>query len=149
MTADQSTEPDATPRSLQLARWGALGEAILQDFLDDLPDPLHPWQLASRLILSRAVVYYHITHGHLVARRVNGAWEIDHEANRDWIAESLRTISERRKRLRASASPNAPTTIIVSDPDALTQLWILVEAGLSPSEAVEHALRRFSDHGIP
>ncbi|MBD8519029.1 hypothetical protein [Plantibacter sp. CFBP 8804] len=139
-----SIEPGtATPIDIQKCQ-RALQEAVVQDFLDDFPDPTHPVHVAKRLYLSHAVVRYHVTTGDLVGTFRDGRWHIDVQASRDWIASSLARRASRRLALQEAAQGPRPITVSISEPGALRQLQDLQASGLTLSDVVEYALQSLS-----
>ncbi|MBD8103829.1 MULTISPECIES: hypothetical protein [Plantibacter] len=139
-----SIEPGtATPIDIQKCQ-RALQEAVVQDFLDDFPDPTHPADVAKRLYLSQAVVRYHVTTGDLVGTFQDGRWHIDVQASRDWIASSLSRRASRRLALQEAAQGPRPITVSISEPGALRQLQDLQASGLTLSDVVEYALQSLS-----
>lgn len=139
-TPDLST---AATRAPAKRLWLDLQEALLEDFLDNLPRPTHPADLAKRLYLSHSVVRYSISRSHIVATRVSGRWEIDTHASREWIARRYAALPARRRSARAlqSSPPPAPLYVRISAADAIAHLDSLMSTGLSPEAAVASALR--------
>lgn len=120
-----------------------LAEAVLQDFIDDLPVPLRPSDLATRLLYPRWQVYSDIHEGRLVAERVRNnkrLLKIDVERNRAWIAHGLATRRARAGSAVGEAGPESPVSVVIVDPEAIEQLNALTATGLSVREAVEYAL---------
>lgn len=141
MTLPFPASPDDTLQRRTLRE--ALADAVLQDFIDDLPVPLRPTDLATRLLYPRWQVYSDIHEGRLVAERVRNnkrLLKIDVERNRAWIARGLATRRARAGSAVGEAGPEAPVSVVIVDPDALTQLNTLTATGLSVREAVELAL---------
>lgn len=141
MTLPFPASPDDTLQRRPLRE--ALADAVLQDFIDDLPVPLRPTDLATRLLYPRWQVYSDIHEGRLVAERVRNnkrLLKIDVERNRAWIARGLATRRARAGSAVGEAGPEAPVSVIIVDPDALAQLNTLTATGLSVREAVELAL---------
>lgn len=128
----------------------ALADAVLQDFIDDLPVPVRPSELATRLLYPRWQVYSDIHEGKLVAERVrhnNRLLQVDVARNRAWIARGLATRRARAGFTLAVPEPEAPVSVVIVDPAALAQLNALTATGLSVREAVEHALTALGSHG--
>ena len=141
MTLPFPTSPDDVLQRRPLRM--ALADAVLQDFLDDLPDPLRPSDLAIRLLYPRWQVYSAIHEGRLVAERVRNnkrLLKIDVERNRAWIAHGLATRRARAGSAVGAAGPESPVSVVIVDPEALEQLTALTATGLSVREAVELAL---------
>lgn len=123
-----------------------LDEALLQDFLDGLPDPIGVSDLAELLTVSRAVILGRLRRGALQGQKNGSHWLVGVETNRDWIA------SHRRPTTRNGGSPSAPSGVVVpvfiDDPDLLVELRELVSTGLSAAGAVRMLLRgHTSDQG--
>ncbi|WP_426738126.1 hypothetical protein [Plantibacter sp. 2H11-2] len=141
MTLPFPASPDDTLQRRPLRE--ALADAVLQDFIDDLPVPLRPTDLATRLLYPRWQVYSDIHEGRLVAERVRNnqrLLKIDVERNRAWIARGLTTRRARAGSAVGEAGPESPVSVVIVDPEALTQLNTLTATGLSVREAVELAL---------
>lgn len=141
MTLPFPASPDDTLQRRTLRE--ALADAVLQDFIDDLPVPLRPTDLATRLLYPRWQVYSDIHEGRLVAERVRNnkrLLKIDVERNRAWIARGLATRRARAGSAVGEAGPESPVSVVIVDPEALAQLNTLTATGLSVREAVELAL---------
>ncbi|SKC40717.1 hypothetical protein [Plantibacter cousiniae (nom. nud.)] len=141
MTLPFPASPDDTLQRRPLRE--ALADAVLQDFIDDLPIPLRPTDLATRLLYPRWQVYSDIHEGRLVAERVRNnkrLLKIDVERNRAWIARGLTTRRARAGSTVGEAGPESPVSVVIVDPEALAQLNTLTATGLSVREAVELAL---------
>lgn len=141
MTLPFPASPDDTLQRRPLRE--ALADAVLQDFIDDLPVPLRPTDLATRLLYPRWQVYSDIHEGKLIAERVRSnkrLLKVDAECNRDWIARGLATRRARAGFAVAVQDSEAPVSVVIVDPEALAQLNTLTATGLSVREAVEHAL---------
>ncbi|WP_411557555.1 hypothetical protein [Plantibacter sp. MPB07] len=141
MTLPFPASPDDTLERRLLRE--ALADAVLQDFIDDLPIPLRPTDLATRLLYPRWQVYSDIHEGRLVAERVRNnkrLLKIDVERNRAWIARGLATRRARAGSAVGEAGPESPVSVVIVDPEALAQLNTLTATGLSVREAVELAL---------
>jgi hypothetical protein len=141
MTLPFPASPDDTLQRRPLRE--VLAEAVLQDFIDDLPVPLRPTDLATRLLYPRWQVYSDIHEGRLVAERVRNnkrLLKIDVERNRAWIAHGLATRRARAGSAVGAAGPESPVSVVIVDPEALEQLTALTATGLSVREAVELTL---------
>lgn len=141
MTLPFPASPDDTLQRRTLRE--ALADAVLQDFIDDLPAPLRPTDLATRLLYPRWQVYSDIHEGRLVAERFRNnkrLLKIDVERNRAWIARGLATRRARAGSAVGEAGPESPVSVVIVDPEALAQLNTLTATGLSVREAVELAL---------
>ena len=122
----------------------ALSDAVLQDFIDDLPVPTRPSDLATRLLYPRWQVYSDIHEGKLIAERVRRntrLLKVDVERNREWIAHGLATRRARAGSVVDAPEQETPVSVVIVDPEALAQLHAITASGLSIREAVEHALR--------
>lgn len=141
MTLPFPTSPDDLLQRRPLRT--ALADAVLQDFIDDLPVPLRPTDLATRLLYPRWQVYSDIHEGRLIAERVRNnkrLLKIDVERNRAWIAHGLATRRARAGSAVGEAGPESPVSVVIVDPEAIEQLNTLTATGLSVREAVELAL---------
>lgn len=141
MTLPFPSPPDDLLRRRPLR--AALTDAVLQDFIDDLPEPLRPSDLAIRLLYPRWQVYSAIHEGRLIAEPVRNnkrLLKIDVERNRAWIAHGLATRRARAGSAVGESGPEAPVSVVIVDPEALDRLNALTATGLSVREAVEHAL---------
>ncbi|WP_138945005.1 hypothetical protein [Plantibacter sp. M259] len=135
-----NTEPPASLREIQKKRH-ALQQAVVQDFLDDLPEPVHLADIAKRLYLSYSLVKYYLTTGQLVGVLRNGRWHIDAYASREWIGRFLASRASRRLRLHRPNEVRDAISVLVTAPDALERLRQLQSVDLTADTVVEHALR--------
>lgn len=69
--------------------------AVLEDFIDDLPRPVRPRELARRLHLSQTLMDNHITTGALAASLTENGWSVDTVAGRSWIDHFLLSVTHR------------------------------------------------------
>jgi len=123
-------EAGSVPASIDLLRLRRnLRSAVLQDFLDDLPHPTRPADLARRLVVSHSLIRYHISQGHIVAERIDGAWEIDIDQSRAWIANQFERMAKRRRQ--------APTADRVPQRASEAQQSAAFEPATTPSPGSE------------
>ncbi|MGG7507516.1 hypothetical protein [Plantibacter sp. YIM 135249] len=76
-----------------------LREALIQDFVDDLPSPLYATRLAKVLRVRKEVVHRAIERGALTATKVDGAWVVDAAASRPYLRGAILRLSARRRHL--------------------------------------------------
>lgn len=129
--------PEATPQRQHL------DTALVQDFLDDLPDPVGVTELAAVLAIPRAVVHGRLRRGALIGEKTPNGWNIDVEANRYWIASQWKSSIRRRDWSEAVRTDRVH--LIVDDPRALTILRGLTSSPMASAEAIVAALIAF--HG--
>lgn len=120
-----------------------LDSALVQDFLDDLPDPVGVTELAAVLAIPRAVVHGRLRRGALAGEKTPNGWNIDVEMNRDWIAAQWKSSIRRRDWSEAVRADRMH--LVVDDPRALTILRALTSSPMAPAEAIVAALIAF--HG--
>lgn len=154
------TEPDApanrgdAPLSLvgaehdpplpQDVAWELLQEALVQDFIDDLPKPVRTAELAARLHVSRASLMTNIRRGNVTATRQSGRWEIDTAASRTYLRSAILSLGERRRTLSGvdeDRSANVQLTLSGRASEVLSDL--MNDTHLSAPELVAIALDRF------
>lgn len=126
---------DRTPERLRLE------EALLQDFLDGLPEAATVTELSTLLAVSRTLILGRLHRGLLVGRKVHGHWTVDIDANMTWIASRRRTITSRRR--LQDLAPLEATTVVVTDAEALRVLAEFACGGLSSADVVSRALRSY------
>lgn len=134
-SAGRPVRPTLSAMTPERAR---LDAALLQDFFDDLPDPISVAELADVLSIPRAVLSGRLRRGALSGRKSSTGWQISVEQNLDWIA------SQWRSALRRRSSPGAvgvdALQVVIDDPKALSILRELTPSLMTEAEAVAAAL---------
>lgn len=69
--------------------------AVLEDFIEDLPRPVRPAELARRLHLSQSLMDNHIATGALAAVLTESGWVVDTVAGHGWIDHFLLSVTHR------------------------------------------------------
>ncbi|MGG7510450.1 helix-turn-helix domain-containing protein [Plantibacter sp. YIM 135249] len=115
---------------------GRVSDAVVQDFIDDLPRPLGVAELSLRLRVSRASTMHHVRRGHLVACRVDGRWVVDVEASDRFLREMIESIRARRPALAASAFDGTRTVYVPVRGAVIDRLAALMEQQHATAERV-------------
>lgn len=131
----QRVSSEATPERLRL------DAALLQDFLDGLPDPISVAELANVLSIPRAVLHGRLRRGALKGQKFSSGWGISVGGNRDWIAARWKSSLERRRWSNAVRAEAVP--VVVDAPEALSVLRGLMSSPMTASEAVAAALLEY------
>lgn len=124
--------------------WELLQEALVEDFIDDLPRPVRTAELAARLHVSRASLMTNIRRGNVIASRRAGRWEIDTVASRTYLRSAILSLGERRRTLSGvdeDRSTNVQLTLTGRASAVLSDL--MHDTHLSAPELVAIALDRF------
>ncbi|MGK9147485.1 hypothetical protein KXS11_07665 [Plantibacter flavus] len=128
----------------QAVAWELLQEALVQDFIDDLPTPVRTAELAARLHVSRASLMTNIRRGNVIATRQSGRWEIDTVASRTYLRSAVLSLGERRRSLSGvdeDRSSSVQLTLSGRASEVLSDL--MQDTHLSAPELVAIALDRF------
>ncbi|HXH35562.1 MAG TPA: hypothetical protein VNJ54_14350 [Plantibacter sp.] len=128
----------------QEVAWELLREALVQDFIDDLPKPVRTAELAARLHVSRASLMTNIRRGNVTATRQAGRWEIDTVASRTYLRSAILSLGDRRRSLSGvdeDRSANVQLTLSGRASEVLSDL--MNDTHLSAPELVAIALDRF------
>ncbi|MGG7465176.1 helix-turn-helix domain-containing protein [Plantibacter sp. YIM 135347] len=104
-----------------------LSVAVVQDFIDDLPEDLRVSVLATRLRVSRASIMHHVRRGHLAATRVDGHWIIDVEASDRHLREMIRGVGIRRPVVSATSLEHPRTVYVPLRGSILDRLTEIME----------------------
>lgn len=144
---DGGSMPDA-PLPPDVA-WELLREALVEDFIDDLPRPVRTAELAARLHVSRASLMTNIRRGNVVANRRAGRWEIDTVASRTYLRSAILSLGARRRALSGVDEDRSATVQLTLSGRASEVLSDLMQdTHLSAPELVAIALDRFRSNPV-
>lgn len=125
---------DATPERLRLE------EALLDDYLGGLPDPISVSDLAELLAVPRSLIHGRLRRGALLGEKYSTGWVVGIQVNREWI-ELIRKRNQQGARAR-KGNVFVPQIVRVDlhDPHALAVLRELTNSGQSAAEAITRLL---------